>query len=435
MLKPGQVSIRRACPADRALGYGWVANYKEAGKRRRRKFETKTAAEDWAEEWQVEVDEGGSQATLKPDERAAIVAMLPTIRESSFEIREIVEAGLTTLRKRQRSGTIAELVKKRLETMRREGCSANHLSGSKTRLNRFATQFAERKVAEIDRDEIDDFLAELSEFGADTVRNYRTSLHALFEEGRKSRLCDANPVADSYRPKTHEREIGIFTPAQASALLSQASDEFLPVLAISLFAGLRASEIQKLRWGDVDTVRRFIRVGGLTKTKGSRRLVEMSENLALWLDSIPRLDPGRPRVHETKFGWRVEYWRDRTRKALSFPAKDSSDPKSQAEEAARRLAAEPSGFEGLLVRNTEHFEDMRQELARAVSFPWSKNGLRHSFASYHLAFHQNAPLLAEQMGNSVEVVRRHYAELVHRQEAEIFWKIVPEASLSVVQIS
>ena len=31
---------------------------------------------------------------------------------------------------------------------------------------------------------------------------------------------------------------------------------------------------------------------------------------------------------------------------------------------------------------------------------WPNNGLRHSFASYHLAKHQNAPQLALEMGHS-----------------------------------
>jgi hypothetical protein len=68
--------------------------------------------------------------------------------------------------------------------------------------------------------------------------------------------------------------------------------------------------------------------------------------------------------------------------------------------------------------------------------PWPQNGLRHSFASYHLAKHQNAAELALQMGHtSTKLIFSAYIELVSPEEAEKYWNIRPKASAdNVIQM-
>lgn len=60
-----------------------------------------------------------------------------------------------------------------------------------------------------------------------------------------------------------------------------------------------------------------------------------------------------------------------------------------------------------------------------LSFPWPTNGLRHSFASYHLAHFRDLNRLAADMGSSPGVIRREYAELVSPQDAAAFWRLRP----------
>jgi integrase/recombinase XerD len=55
--------------------------------------------------------------------------------------------------------------------------------------------------------------------------------------------------------------------------------------------------------------------------------------------------------------------------------------------------------------------------------PWPRNVLRHSFGSYHLAFHKNEALTAAEMGNSPAVIFQHYRALVTPEAAENFWKL------------
>jgi hypothetical protein len=54
--------------------------------------------------------------------------------------------------------------------------------------------------------------------------------------------------------------------------------------------------------------------------------------------------------------------------------------------------------------------------------------MRHSFASYHLAKHREAPRTAVLLGHpNPTLLYRTYWELVLPQEADKFWEIVPDS--------
>jgi hypothetical protein len=56
----------------------------------------------------------------------------------------------------------------------------------------------------------------------------------------------------------------------------------------------------------------------------------------------------------------------------------------------------------------------------------AENVLRHSFGSYHLAEHQDAPRLALDMGHvSPHMIFGRYREIATREEAERYWNIFP----------
>jgi hypothetical protein len=56
---------------------------------------------------------------------------------------------------------------------------------------------------------------------------------------------------------------------------------------------------------------------------------------------------------------------------------------------------------------------------------WVEDVLRHSYASYWLAIHKNRAQLAENMGNSLTMFKKHYKQVVKNSDAKTFWKIVP----------
>jgi hypothetical protein len=59
---------------------------------------------------------------------------------------------------------------------------------------------------------------------------------------------------------------------------------------------------------------------------------------------------------------------------------------------------------------------------------WPNNGLPHSFASYRLAACHNAPHVASELGHtSPQMLYSTYRELVLPEEAERYWKVVPQS--------
>jgi len=66
---------------------------------------------------------------------------------------------------------------------------------------------------------------------------------------------------------------------------------------------------------------------------------------------------------------------------------------------------------------------------------WPDNGLRHSFASYHMAHFKNAASTALELGHhDSRITFAHYRELVKPKEAARYWNIKPEASSKVVPL-
>jgi len=55
----------------------------------------------------------------------------------------------------------------------------------------------------------------------------------------------------------------------------------------------------------------------------------------------------------------------------------------------------------------------------------ANDALRHSFASYRLALTQNMAALALEMGNSPDMIHRHYLDLKHDDEGSEWFAIRP----------
>jgi hypothetical protein len=52
--------------------------------------------------------------------------------------------------------------------------------------------------------------------------------------------------------------------------------------------------------------------------------------------------------------------------------------------------------------------------------------MRHSFCSYLLAKEQNIGLVAEQAGNSPEMIKKHYRRPLTQEEGEAWFEIRPK---------
>ena len=65
--------------------------------------------------------------------------------------------------------------------------------------------------------------------------------------------------------------------------------DFLPCLAVGMFAGLRSAEIERLEWKDIDLKQRHIVVSADNAKTADRRIVPIAANLAEWLEKPSKM--------------------------------------------------------------------------------------------------------------------------------------------------
>jgi integrase len=201
----------------------------------------------------------------------------------------------------------------------------------------------------------------------------RNSLHRcvkVFFSFAKSRsyLPQSEPTAPELVPivKEVQTKTEIFQPSEMVKLVGAASSEELGPLAIGAFAGLRMAEIHRLEWKAVDLDRRIITLRADQAKTASRRIVPISDNLAAWIEHLPR--------------------------------------------------------EGKVVKNTGL--DLTK-LTDRLGMKWPRNALRHSYISYRLAVIKDAAKVALEAGNSPDIIFKHYRELVTEPEANEWFSIMP----------
>lgn len=277
---------------------------------------------------------------------------------------------------RRRSVKVLAAYDEFVETREKEGASASHLRDFTYRLQRFAKKHAKRLVAEITTKDVDAWIFGLKN-APQSKDKHRRLLHNFLAYCSGRGYTDENPVARAAKVKVIRKAPGILTPADTAALLAAAPAEIVPALAIGFFAGLRTAEIERLDWREIDLRRGFIEITADKAKSSQRRLVEITPNLGAWLEPHARL----------------------------------SGP----------------------VRLTEMRHKDRFDIARkAAGVAWPANACRHSYASYHLALHEDAAKTALQLGHTnTAVLFQHYRELALPEDAEAYFAITPQTVVPV----
>ena len=276
--------------------------------------------------------------------------------------------------------SLAEVAQEMLTAKKKDGVSLRYLQELRRVLEPVCGALT-KPVAETTPADVDDYLRALT-VGSRSRKNVRDALVTLFEfaKGRNYLPRDRETAASlSTRVKVKASgEVEIFTPAEMAALLTAAGADALPLIALGGFAGLRTAEIGRLEWKDVDFAQGIITVSAAKAKTAARRIVPMSDNLKAWLASYAKASGSVAKV-------------------------DHLEDQSAWSRLAERQA----------------------EVAKAAGVTWKHNALRHSFGSYRLAQIKNAAEVALEMGNSPQMIFKHYRELVRPAAAAAWWAITP----------
>ena len=178
--------------------------------------------------------------------------------------------------------------------------------------------------------------------------------------------------------KRKQGEISTYTADEMRRLIAAADKRILPMIVIGGFAGLRHAEIARLEWRDIDLEEGFIEVKAENAKTDTRRIVPLKPNLKAFLEKV-----------EKKSGKVVPLVN--TTKQLLKTATDTADEENEVE-----------------------------------ALEWKHNALRHTYISARVAESGDVPRVADEAGNSPQVIRTNYLKRMRPAAAAEWFGIMPE---------
>jgi integrase len=260
-------------------------------------------------------------------------------------------------------------------------------------LTRFASKIS-KPVSLVTASDLDEYLSD-PRYAPRTRHNQRSAIIVLFNYARrKGYLSDERKHAaeKTEEIKFKKPPVEIYSAEQAEAMLTLCDSKLVPFLAIGLFAGIRSAELARLKWENIDWVGGTIRLDReITKTNQSR-LAPLMPNLAEWL----------------------------------APYKGMT---------GNILATTKSRYPTTLISPW-----LASQSKPSLPAKWIDNGMRHSFASYHLAYTQNAAQTALACGHSVGMLLGTYKTItvngdsLNTEVARKYFEIRPKLVDNVIPI-
>ncbi len=369
-----------------------LAGYYVDGKRLRKYFETREAAETFIEAEKIRRENLGNRAAhidggLAEDALRASEALRSTpytlfdaarlvahahkkLEPYSVRIDDAINEHVAGIELRRRSASVNEVADQFIANRRAKGKSKIYIRDLETRLARFRSVMGDRIIAEITSSDVDHWIQPLK-VGPQTQNNFRAVLSAMWTFAFRRGYAAANVIQFVDKASVVRDHVPTFSVEQLGRLLAVAPPEYLPVLAIGAFAGLRPEEINKLRWEDLDFHERTIRVNASAAKTRKKRFAEISDNLLAWLQPY----------------------------------------------ASRSGSVAPPNL-----------QKMRRATMKAAGIEqWPQDVLRHSFASAHYAFHRNPAQTALLLGHrDQDMLLTHYRDPMKPTVAARYWMILPQ---------
>jgi len=366
----------------RQRGLRYQVEINDHGVRHRKTVASLGEAKTYIEQKRVELINRGTAALALTDKQR-LTALEAFQKLGAIPLDHAVEFYLRHHRPVGGTRLLKDLLDDYLEAKTKAGRRPDTLTDIKCRIGKLAATFGDRPVHTITTGELTDWLDRNHYQGVSRV-NYKRVIAGFFRFAVKKGLLDNNPATDIEKVELDETLPEIFTVAEAERFL-QATSAIYPRLTsattIGFFAGLRAAEIEKLDWSAIDFDAKLITVRPEVAKRRRQRHVAMSDNLYAWLQFH-----SRPSGLICPPSAVVMRWRPRIMKEAKI----------------------------------SH---------------WPRNGLRHSFASYHLARYQDMNKTALELGHTrPDVLFNHYRNLVKPADATAYWNILPQRAGNIVHV-
>lgn len=363
-------AIKNGAPA-------WVVDWKApGGKRTRRFFQTKGAAEEFRSSIQTHGTRVGDfWRALTTKERDALVSLITVAREKGHSLVDAVQAisdgrfTSATMDGPKLPAVIVECLTAKRAANRRDG----YVKDLGLVLGAFVRGREAVSIWDVTASDIEQWIAAkyTNMHSRATILN---RVNTLFSFAVRRGYRPDNPCDRIERVTIEHVSPKILTPDEAVKLMVAIRAEFprgLAWFSLGLFAGIRPEECDKLSWDAIDLVRGIVQIDAATAKVRQRRIVHLLPAAVAWLQL----------------------------------AKESGADLPLPNVSRRRMQRD--------VRGTMGWD------------AWPQDILRHTAASYWLASIQDAGKVAHELGNSAGILLRHYRELVSREDAARFWELRP----------
>jgi len=399
VIRAGNASVKIYRGKSRGYDLFTVVHYLD-GERKRETFGSLLAARARASEVATLIDRGQRDVlTLTSADRESYVRAVQLLTPLGIPLHAAIEeyvaarallgeATVLTAAKdyaRRHQSIVAEkstseIVEELLKAKARDGVSARYLETLRSHLHRFGASF-QTIIGSVTAQMIDRWLA-AQKVSARTHNNLLRSIVTLFHFARAQGYLPRDQTVEARhvgRAKDRGGDIGILTPAQLADLLKAANAEAALYLALGAFTGVRSAEMLRLDWQDFNFERGHIHIAPSKAKTATRRLVPIHPNLMQWLAPY------------------------KGRRGCVFTSKKT----------AKRTIA----------------------FAKEQGIEWPQNALRHSYATYRMAQTHNAACVADEMGNSPQMLFRNYRELADEHDALAWFSIEPKQAPNVVAMT
>jgi len=205
-----------------------------------------------------------------------------------------------------------------------------------------------------------------------TRRKYIRYIRMFFHWVKDEHLIAANPT-DGIFFKPDDFTAGFYGAATTQKLLRYVAEnekDLVGYYALLTFAGLRPSECARVRWEDYSfkTSELYVRTG-----KTNARHITREPAAVEWM----------------------KWFRENT----------------------------PSDAPFVKVKNLTNRE--KSIHGKILNGDWIQDGLRHGFGTYYKSKIKDIGKVADYMGNSADMVKRHYARTIPADECGQFWGLTP----------
>lgn len=264
------------------------------------------------------------------------------------------------------SAPVPKLVAAFIQSKERKGLTLATVRELKSTLDSFAKAFPDN-ISMLVRGDVEKWMDQRNP-SPRRWNNMRAAIISLHRFARRDGLLSSELTPVERMDKRRVRvTVGTYSPAEMRAILSGTPEDWIPWVALGAFCGLRPEEIHP----------------------------------------DPRASKDKP-----KLCWEHILW---AKKKVDVPAEIAKDRR-------RRFAPLTDAAIDFL-SPWKHNKGPITAAAQVYRMAWwqaltTKNdGFRHSFASYRLALTNDCPALSEEMGNSVFMIRKHYLDRKHEDEA------------------